>query len=129
MKGRKTVRRRVENITLKPVFRDARGDIFDLVEGGAGHIGMVTFVKGAIRGRHYHKKSTQYSYVLSGKIRLTVSDVDGRHTRTYMLQKGSFTTIPPRIIHTYEALTKAEMLDITSLARTADGYEKDTVRV
>ena len=119
----------VENTILAAVFSDARGDIFDIVEGGVGHIGMVTFVQGAIRGKHYHKRSTQYSYVISGSIRLTVSDIDGSNAREYLLKKGALTTIPPQVVHTYEALSESIMLDLTTLARTTDGYEQDTVRV
>jgi len=32
-------------------------------------------------------------------------------------------------VHTYEALNDACMLDITTLSRNDDGYEKDTIRV
>lgn len=119
----------VKNTILAPVFSDARGDIFDIAEGTVGHVGMVTFVKGAIRGKHYHKESTQYSYVISGTLKFTVSDIDGGNAREYLLEKGALSTIPPRVIHTYEALSDAVMLDLTTLARTNDGYEKDTVRV
>jgi len=119
----------VKNVKLAPVFSDARGDIFDITEGNIGHIGMVTFVKGATRGKHYHKESTQYSYVISGTLKFTVSDIDGSNSREYLLEKGDLSTIPPRVIHTYEALSDAVMLDLTTLARTDDGYEKDTVRV
>src|SRR3990167_6986022 len=119
----------VKNTKLAPVFSDARGDIFDIVEGAVAHAGMLTFIKGAIRGKHYHKESTQYSYVISGTLKFTVSDIDGSNSREYLLEKGVLSTIPPRVIHTYEALSDAVMLDLTTLARTDDGYEKDTVRV
>src|SRR3989338_11125239 len=119
---------KVSNTISKPVFTDARGGIFDLVEDKIGHIGMVTFKKGAVRGNHYHKKSTQYSYVISGRLRLTVSNIDGSNRRTYVLKEGTVSRIPPRIIHTYQALTAAKLLDMTSLSRTDNGYEHDTVR-
>ncbi|HCM43468.1 MAG: Cupin 2 conserved barrel domain protein [Candidatus Kaiserbacteria bacterium GW2011_GWC2_49_12] len=119
----------VKNTKLAPVFSDARGDIFDIAEGTIGHVGMVTFAKGAIRGKHYHKESTQYSYVISGTLKFTVSDIDGENAREYVLEKGDLSTIPPRVIHMYEALSDAVMLDLTTLARTNDGYEKDTVRI
>ena len=117
------------NKRVRPVFSDRRGDIFDILEDKVGHIGIVTFTKGAIRGNHYHKKSVQYSYVLDGKIELTVSRVDGSRKKKYILRKDTFTTIPPRMIHTYKGLTKAVMLDMTTLSRMDDGYEKDTVRI
>ena len=65
-----TKKTQFKNHVLKPVFSDKRGDIFDIVEGKVGHVGLVTFKTGVIRGNHYHKKSTQYSYVLDGTIEL-----------------------------------------------------------
>lgn len=119
----------VKNVVLKPVFTDKRGDIFDLVEENVGHTGMVTFTRGAVRARHYHLRSTQYSYVIEGTLKLAVSDIDGKHKKEYLLKPGTLSTIPPMVVHTYTALSKARMLDLTTLSRKARGYEKDTRRV
>jgi len=128
-KKKKTEQKTFKNIVVSPVFTDTRGSIFDFVEEKVGHIGMVTFNKGVTRGNHYHKKSVQYSYVLEGKIKLIVSDVNGKNRKEIMLTEGMLTTIPVGIVHTYTALTKAKMLDITTLSRNDNGYEKDTVRM
>ncbi len=115
---------------IKAVFKDKRGSIFDIVENEVRHVGMVTFArKGVIRGNHYHKKSTQFTYVLSGKIRMITANVKGGEKKVFLLESGSFAKIPPRIAHTYEALTKAELLDMTTESRRKSGYEKDTVKV
>lgn len=117
------------NQTVPPVFSDDRGDIFDLIEDKVGHVGMITFKKGAVRGNHYHKKSTQYSFVLDGEIKMTLTDVDGSNARETILKSGSLSKILPLTVHTYEALSDARMLDVTTLGRTDDGYEKDTIRI
>lgn len=90
---------------------------------------MVTFTRGAVRGRHYHLRSTQYSYVIEGTLKLTVSDRNGKYKKEYLLKPGTLSTIPPGVVHTYTAVTKARMLDLTTLNRKARGYEKDTRRV
>lgn len=118
-----------KNAVLKPAFRDARGEIFDLIEEKVGHIGLITFTKGAVRANHYHLRSTQYSYILDGTIKLMVCRIDGTQKKEYVLKPGTLTSIPPKMIHKYTALTKARILDITTLSRTDDGYEKDTIRV
>lgn len=120
---------KIENRVVKPVFSDARGDIFDIVEEKVGHIGMVTFKKGAVRGNHYHKESTQYSYVLEGELTLVLSDPDGSNPQEVHLVPDMLSVIPPLTVHTYTALTDARMLDITTLSRTDDGYEMDTVKL
>lgn len=117
------------NYKLNPVFKDERGEIFDIVEDYVGHVGMVTFEKGVTRGKHWHKHSTQYSYVLEGKIKLIVSGLQKKWKKVLMLGPGSLTCIPPKIIHTYIAITPAKMLDVTTISRVKDGYEKDTYRV
>lgn len=119
----------VQNYTIKPAFSDARGDIFDIIEEPASHVGLVTFKKGAVRGNHYHKKSTQYTYILKGKIKFVISGLNGKNKKEFILKEGMFSRIPPRIVHAYKALTPATMLDMTTLSRGAKGYEEDTVRV
>lgn len=120
---------KVKNHIVKPVFTDARGKILDILEEPVNHIGMVTFRKDSVRGNHYHKKSIQYSYVLSGQIKLIVSNPRGKYKKEFILKPGALTVIPPQIVHTYKALTKAEMLDMTTLSRKNKGYQKDTIRV
>ncbi len=122
--------KRIITRMIKPVFSDKRGLIADIFEGEIGHIGYVTFVKGAIRGSHYHKKSTQYTYVISGEIELFLKKIKtDNKARKIILKKGQFTAIPPGFIHTYKAITPSMMLDMTTLSREGHGYENDTVRV
>ena len=48
---------------LKNNYKDKRGKIVDIfVNNPKDHCTLVTFNKGATRGNHFHKKSTQYSY-------------------------------------------------------------------
>ena len=52
---------------LKKNFEDKRGKIIDVfVNSPKDHCTIVTFTKGAVRGNHFHKKSTQFSFLLSG---------------------------------------------------------------
>lgn len=114
----------------KPVFSDARGDIFDLVEEPVGHVGLVTYTKGAVRGNHYHKLSTQYTYVLRGTLKFITTDIDGGNRVETILSAGDVSHVPAGLVHTYVALSDdAAMLDMSTLARGEKGYEEDTVRV
>ena len=116
---------------LKPVFEDKRGKIFDIVEDPISHIGFITFKKGAVRGNHYHKKSTQYTYVIAGKIELYTKDArnpDAPVTKTVMTP-GFLAVIPPHTIHVYRAVTPSSMIDCTTANRLKQGYENDTVRI
>ncbi len=115
---------------IKPVFKDERGEIFDILESRVNHVGIVTFKKpGVKRGNHYHKKSIQYTYVLNGKIRLITADFDGKNRKEFILTPGSFTVIPSKVIHLYISMTDAKIIDLTTISRKKDGYEKDIHRV
>lgn len=131
MKRNNTTRTRTVRVyPIRPVFRDRRGAIFDILENKVQHVGMVTFTrKGVRRAQHYHKRSIQYTYVLSGKIELITSNIDGSKKRRFMLRPGMFSIIPPRVVHTYIAMTPSRMLDLTTESRKKNGYEADTYRV
>jgi dTDP-4-dehydrorhamnose 3,5-epimerase-like enzyme len=56
-------------IKKKINFRDKRGLIMDLIE--KTNINAVTYItqkKNSVRGNHYHKKTIQWNYMLSGKV-------------------------------------------------------------
>lgn len=115
---------------LTPAFTDKRGLILDILEEKIHHLGYITFTKNAVRAAHYHKKSTQYTYVLSGVIELTVKGLAANaRKKKIRMTPGTLASIPPRIIHVYRALTPAVILDMTTEHRRAGNYEKDTIRV
>ncbi len=114
---------------LEAVHTDERGSIFDVLNKEVAHIGMITFKEGVVRANHYHHKSTQYDYIVSGKLKLVVCLPDGSQKEEYVLESGMTTEVPPGIVHAYKALEDSIMLDITTLSRENSGYEDDTVRV
>ena len=62
---------------LKSNFKDKRGAIIDIFTNQPkDHCTLVTFNKSAVRGNHFHKKSTQYSYVISGKLKMFTAKVN-----------------------------------------------------
>ena len=60
----------INNIFKKKVFKDKRGLIADVIYNNQiNHIAYITTNKNGIRGNHYHKKTTQYTFVLDGRIK------------------------------------------------------------
>ena len=50
-------------------FKDHRGVIIDLIQ--KENINAITFItinKNKVRGNHYHKKTYQWNYIISGKM-------------------------------------------------------------
>ena len=118
-------------VKIEPAFEDERGKIYDLLEMDVKHIGMITSIKGSLRANHYHKLSTQSTYMLKGKIELTIIDlrVENAEPKKVIMTSGDLAIIPPMVVHKYLALEDSEFLDFTTESRLDDGYEKDVYRI
>ncbi len=115
---------------IDPVFIDERGIISDLINEPINHVGLITTEKEAVRGSHYHKKSNQYSYILSGKFEVLLAPYDQlSNIKKVILYAGELITIPPFVIHQFKALDRAVMINMESQSRSGTGYEDDTIRV
>ena len=115
---------------IKPAFRDERGVISDLLNRSISHVGLITTAAGAVRASHYHKKSHQYSYILSGVFEvLTASVKSPRKITRHRVKAGELISIAPGTIHRFKALKQADMVDMISESRSQNAYEDDVVRV
>lgn len=112
----------------KPAFVDARGAITDVLDGvPLNAVTVITNKKGAVRANHYHKKTVQYTYVLSGRVKYVGKGSGGR--RTAILRPGDLAVSPPNEAHATEALTDATFLALAHGLRHGRDYEKDTFRL
>jgi len=116
-------------IKIKVAFKDKRGEIIDLLENVAiNAITMITFRQGAIRANHYHKKTVQYNYILSGKIKF-ITRLGHRRIQKYCAEKGDMVKVLPNEQHALMALSKAVLLVFTRGPRGGKEYETDTYRL
>jgi len=119
----------VQIIKLQTSFSDDRGEIVDLLENEQiNAVTLVTFSKGAIRGNHYHKFTTQWNYLLSGRVKLVSQDPDGPVVETIM-QPGDFVVTEPNVRHALVGLEKSELMVFTKGPRGGKEYETDTFRL
>jgi len=116
--------------SIKPVFTDERGEISDLLNEKINHVGFITTKKGVVRAKHYHKQSTQSSYILKGKFEVIIADPNNLNDKEkFILNAGEIIIIPPNTVHAFKALEDSDMIDMISLSREGAGYEDDVVRV
>jgi len=114
---------------LKPAFHDNRGQITDIIQHTSfDSVTVITCVKGAIRGNHFHKESMQYAYVLSGAIRALTQPPNGK-VETADLTAGDLLESPPFERHALQALEDSVLIIITRGPRGGKNYEGDTFRV
>lgn len=116
-------------IRVKPAVRDPRGTITDVLDGiPVECVTLVRSKKGAVRGNHYHKKTTQYAYVLSGRFRLFTQRPRGR-VGSRVVRAGDLVVSPPLERHAFVALEDSVLIACAHGPRAGRSYESDTFRL
>lgn len=119
----------MEIIKLIAAHTDARGAITDLIsDDEINAVTLITFANGAIRANHYHERTIQWNYVLSGEI-LLVTQIPGAERIEKVLKKGDFAVTRENERHALQGLTHAEVLILTKGPRAGTQYEDDTFRL
>jgi quercetin dioxygenase-like cupin family protein len=113
----------------KSAFRDGRGVITDILDGVPVEcVTIITSKKGAVRGNHYHKKTTQYAYVLKGRFRLCTQRA-GEKVQARIVKQGDLVVNPPNERHAFVALEDSLMIACAHGPRAGRGFEGDTYRL
>lgn len=112
-------------------FNDKRGSISDIfINEPVDHSCWIVSEKGAVRGNHYHKKSTQYTLVLTGRLFYISKCIISGNMCEGTFEKGTIIISPPMEAHAMKALeTKCEFIAFASGPRGGKNYESDTFRL
>ena len=111
-------------IRKKINFKDKRGVIIDLIE--KTEINAVTYItqkKNSIRGNHYHKKTIQWNYLLSGKV-ILITQKKNKKIMKKIMKKGDLILTEKNEKHAIKALKSSEMLVFTKGPRGGKEYER-----
>lgn len=116
-------------IPLTPAHEDARGRITDLIgDDEINAVTLITFTKGAVRANHYHKRTIQWNYIISGEV-LLVTQMPGQEKVERRLSAGDFVLTTENERHALKGLTDAQVLVLTKGPRAGTQYESDTFRL
>ncbi len=108
-------------------FEDERGVIQDIL----GPVDAVTHIvtrKSAVRGNHFHKLTTQWTWVLSGRL-LIKTQIPGEPPEVKIYLPGEMAREDPGTVHAWYALEDTEVLVFTRGPRSGEDYESDTFRL
>ena len=126
----------MKKIKIKVDFKDSRGEITDLIENEKiNAVTLITINKGAIRGNHFHKQSTQFTFILDGKFKLYRAKVDENgkvlgEIKCDIIEKNELITHPAHEAHTLEAISdNTSILAFACGKRGGSYYEDDTFRL
>ena len=114
---------------------DDRGTIRDIfISSPKDHCSIITFAKNAMRANHFHKESTQYTYVIDGEIVMATLLVDlqgepSGEVEQVVLGPGDLVTHPPYHAHAFRAVKPSTILAFADGTRGGSDYEKDVYRL
>tara|TARA_B100001093_G_scaffold518090_1_gene601772 strand:- start:345 stop:743 length:399 start_codon:yes stop_codon:yes gene_type:complete len=114
---------------INKYYSDNRGSITDIVEQkNFNGSTIIVSKKGSIRGNHYHKKTIQHIYILSGKMIAYAKRVNEPLFKKTVLA-GDLISHDALEAHAFKALEDTTFIVFSSGLRTGKDYEKDTYRL
>lgn len=117
---------------IEPAYKDFRGEIADIFyKKNINHVGIITSVTGALRGDHYHKKTTQHMFMSKGSLRYYYKELndDLSQVKSIVIKEGELVSTPPLEVHSLEILEPNIFIVFSEGLRGGADYEKDTFRV
>ncbi len=117
-------------IKTKINFKDERGEIRDiLIHASVNSITYLTCTKGAVRGNHYHKKTLQRLYILSGSLEMFTRKGLTAKIIKKIVHTGDLIAHEKNECHAFKALEFSEILQLGLGKRAGEDYEKDTYKL
>jgi oxalate decarboxylase/phosphoglucose isomerase-like protein (cupin superfamily) len=113
-------------------FKDARGTITDIFyKANMNHGCVITNQPGAVRGNHYHKFTTQYTYVVSGTLTYYSKTIGSeKPAHDFVAVAGDMIISEPFEIHAMKSGTDGcTFIAFAEGPRGGEDYESDTYRV
>jgi len=113
------------------LHEDERGKIVDIFyKEDINHVTVIDSKAGALRGDHYHKKTTQHMLITKGVLEYWYKPLNSNSPAKYeTLKEGDLVTTPPLEVHALKIIENNQFLAFTQGLRGGKDYELDTYRV
>jgi len=111
-------------------FEDERGTITDIFTNNPQDHGTIIYTKkDAVRGNHYHKKTIQTVFIVSGRLRTLTQKIGEKDIQETILEPNDLMIHEAYEAHTFIAEKDTIFLAFASGLRGGKDYEKDTYRL
>jgi mannose-6-phosphate isomerase-like protein (cupin superfamily) len=112
-------------------FKDDRGTITDIFYNmNLNHVAIIDSVPLAERGNHYHAKSVQHMFIISGSLQYWYKNESMQESRFELCLPGDVITSDKNEIHALKIGDKGCLfMAFTEGLRGGQDYESDTFRV
>ena len=77
--------------------KDERGVLTQLIHGGYQQVNVVESKRGSIRGAHFHKRTVEAFYLISGSVEVEFQKMDRKEKVAF--KKGDFFEVVPFVLH------------------------------
>lgn len=112
-----------ELLTPDFTFQDERGELAQLVHTGYEQVNVLVSRAGTVRGGHYHKRSQEAFYVVSGSVTLTFRRDDQQEQRIFWA--GEFFLIYPYVVHSMDFSEDCTLVGLYDHCVEGEKGEKD----
>lgn len=129
----------IKGVSLKKlmVHRDERGAVFEILRSDwpefkrFGQAYITVCKPGWVKGWHYHKKQTDNFCVIKGKAKIVLIDSKKKKFMEFILsdKEPSLLTIPAKVIHGFECVSKDECWILNIPNRLYDYKRPDEYRM
>ncbi|HIH32390.1 TPA: cupin domain-containing protein [Candidatus Woesearchaeota archaeon] len=97
------------------IISDDRGKLIEVVKGGPWtQMNHAFNKKDSIRGRHYHKFTSEIFYLISGEVVAELQNVQTGFHQKVNMKKGDILKVKPFEKHTLQSLTDTEWIVLLS---------------
>ncbi len=117
-------------IPLRDPLVDPRGTIRNLLDQPLGSVAVITSVKGAIRGNHYHKTDAHYCWLQEGGLIYLQRPVGSTAPpQRWVITPGQLFYTPPGVEHAMHFTADSTFYVFGRNPRRMAEYEADLVRI
>lgn len=112
-------------------FQDERGRITDIFyKANLNHVALIDSVPFALRGNHYHKKTTQHIYIISGSLEYWYQNSNMKSSKLEVCVPGDVITSHENEVHALRIGSSGCLfMAFTEGERGGKDSESDTIRV
>ena len=97
----------IEQVTGEDLLSFAREHLFD-------PIGISYAYWEKARGNHYHTETWEVFFIIDGRVRVVVYNINRENKEEHFFEKGDLFFIEPYEVHTFSTLTDAKWINMLS---------------
>ena len=121
----------IKKLDIKSDERGWLTEILSTSDSGNKPFGLIhvtTAKPGFVKGKHHHKRKTEWFCVIKGEAKLMLKDLKTKESRVIHLGEGNMLVvkIPPNIFHSIENIGNDEMYLLAYVDEAFDPKDPDT---